>query len=326
MAARRKPRSTRWTAVPLDEPNEVWWKDIGGFEPLEGRTFAVNVDFVSLAILEAHPSGKPVTLSVPTLKNRPFRLQYLPEWPLLAVFSEESLEFLDVSDPRSPQRRMLFEYEVGHERAVTSIDGDLYVTHENGVAWLNPKSQQPEHLFDVPDDRFFKSYPTALAANDGHLFVVGRDAGVHVYRRVSQSEFTLLRSTKKGYAPTSTRWWAPGVLMLTGNEDVIAVDTRVPQKTAIQKSCKVTKLDIESPLCRVSETEAFVAGSHLRSRDLVLASIDLADPLKPVVRETEIVGDPALDWHSSRAIRVGDQLFAGSMYLERLHVFRREGP
>lgn len=323
MAARRKPRSTRWAEVPLDEPNEVWWKDIGGLLPLEGRTFAVNVDFVSLALLEAHPSGKPLTLSVPKLKNRPFRLQYLPEWPLLAVFSEESLEFLDVSDPRSPQRRLLFEYEVGHERAVASIDGDLYVTHENGVAWLNPERNQPEHLFDVPDDAFFKSYPTALASNDGHLFVVGRDAGVHVYRRESRTGFTLLRSTKKGYAPTSTRWWAPGVLLLTGNEDVIAVDARVPAKTSIQKSCKVAKLDIESPLCRVSETEAFVAGPHLRSGDLVLASIGLEDPLRPVLRETELVGDPALDWRSSHAIRVGDQLFVGSMYLGRLHVFRQ---
>ncbi len=322
-ARRRKPRSTAWAEVPLDAPEEIWWKKIGSLLPLEGQLFAVNVDFVSLALLETSPSGKPTTLSVPKLHARPFRLQYLPEWPLLAVFSEESLELLDVTEPRRPARRMLFEYDIGHERAVASIDQDLYVTHQNGVAWLNPQSGKPEHLFDVPDDAHFGSYPTALTAAGQELYVVGRHAGLHVYRRKSRTEFTLVRSTKRGYAPTTLCWWAPGVLVLTGNEDVISVDASVPEKAALQKSCKVAGLDIESPLCRVNDTEAFVAGSHLRTMDLVIARLDMTDPLKPVVRETDVIGDPALDWHSSHAIRVGEYVFAGSMYLDRLRVFRK---
>jgi hypothetical protein len=323
-ARRRKPRSKAWAEVPLDAPGEPWWQKVGGLLPLEGNVFAVNVDFVSLALLEAHPSGKPTTLSVPKLHQRPFKLQYLPEWPLLAVFSEESLELLDVTDPRRPTRRMLFEYEVGHERAVASIDQDLYVTHENGVAWLDPQSGKPEHLFDVPNDEFFGSYPTALTAAGQHLYVVGRDAGLHVYRRTGRGEFSLVRSTRRGYAPTTCcTWWAPGVLVLSGNEDVIAIDTSVPEKAALQKSCKLPKLELESALCRLNETEAFVAGPSLSTGDLVAASLDFSDPLSPRVRETDVLGDPALDWHSSHAIRVGDQVFAGSEYLERLHVFRR---
>lgn len=323
MATRRKPRSTAWAEVPLDAPDEAWWKPTGSLLPLEGRVFAVNVDFVSLALLETTSSGKPTTLSVPELHARPFRLQYLPEWPLLAVFSEESLELLDVTDPRRPTRRMLFEYTTGHERAVASLEKDFYVTHENGVAWLNPESGKPEHLFDVPNDKFFGSAPTALTAAGQELYVVGRDAGLHVYRRRSRTGFTLVRSTRRGYAPTECTWWAPGVLVLSGNEDVISVDTSVPEKAALQKSCKVAGLDIESPLCRVSEREGFIAGPHLRTAELVVASIDFSDPLKPVVRETEIIGDPALDWHSSHAIRVGEYVFAGSMYLDRPRVFRR---
>lgn len=111
MATRRKPRSTEWVEVPLDEPKEPWWNKVSGMVPLEGQTFALNIDFVKLVILEAQPSGTPRTLSVPTLAARPVRVHFLPEWPLLAVFSDESLELLDVSDPRAPKQVRLFEYE-----------------------------------------------------------------------------------------------------------------------------------------------------------------------------------------------------------------------
>lgn len=323
MATRRKPRSTEWVEVPLDEPNEPWWNTVSGMVPLEGQTVALNIDFVKLVILEAQPSGTPRTLSVPTLAARPVRVHFLPEWPLLAVFSDESLELLDVSDPRAPKQVRLFEYEQGHERAITSMGEDLYVTHENGVAWLDPASRKPQHLFDVPNDKFFGSYPTALTAAGDFLYVVGRHAGLHVYRRTARTDFTLVRSTQRGYAPTSCHWWAPGVLLLVGNEDVIAVDVSVPEKAKLSKSCKLTKLDIDGPLCRLDGHHAFVAGPNVRTGDLTVATLDLSEPLAPQVTETHLLGDATLDWRSSRAIRVGDQIFAGTVYVDRLHVFRK---
>lgn len=324
MAAKKKPESSKWVEVPLDAPNEIWSKDIGGFALLEGRTFAVNCDFLKLALVELDASGTLKTLSVPTLHNRPMRLKYLPEWPLLAVFHDESLELLDISDPRAPTQRMLFKYAVGHERSIASIDQDLYVTHNNGVAWLNPKTLKPEHLFDVPNDAHFGSYPTALTTAGDCLFVFGRHAGLHVYRRTSTTEFTLLRSTKKGYTPTSsTTWWSPGVLVLADNEDVIAVDTSKPEKSAIQKSCKITKTEIESQLCRMSETEAFVGAASRGKSGMVAAMIDFTNPLKPVVTERELLGNPELRWDSVHAIRIGDFIVAGSVYLDRTYVYRR---
>lgn len=322
---RRKPRSTRWLEVPLEASAEPWWGKTAGLLPLEGRSFVINLDFVRLVLLEVDPTGALRTLSVPKLHARPVRMHFLPEWPLLAVFSDDSLELLDVSDPRAPKQQLVFEYEQGHERAIASMGEDLYVTHDNGVAWLDPTTRAPVHLFDVPNDDFFGSYPTALAASGEHLFVVGRHAGVNVFRRTDRTTFTFVRTAQRGYAPTSCLWWAPGVLLLTGNEDVIPLDVSVPEKAKLLKSCKLPKLDIDGPLCRVSEREAFVAGPNVRTGDLTVASLDLSNPLAPKVLEAHVIGDPSLDWRASRALRIGDTLVAGTVYVDRPHLFRLAG-
>lgn len=331
MASRRKPTAAKPTAyreVDCSNDDLSWSASLAQLVPLGAGLFAANCDFTHLAIIDASKSGAPRVLSTFKGPYNPYRLKFLPEWPALLAISDACLDVIDLSDPSAPRSTARFTYAVGHQRSGAFIGTDFYVTHENGVALLDPKSGKPKHLFDVPDDDFFKSYPTDLAVHGEHLYVVGRHSGLQVYQRTSRTSFTLLRSVKKGYTPTELVWWVPGqVLFMVGNEDLIAVDTSKPSEAKWQKACKIKRFELDAQVHRLSATEVLVAGSHLGTRSRFgLFTIDCSSPLAPVVSHTELINQKGVDFDSAHFALAGDQLIVGGTYLERLKVFTRSMP
>lgn len=326
MASRKKAPASEWELVPCDPAPLAWSNGIGFMAPLEGGLFAANLDFVRVGIADGNAKGAPTLLAEHKPPSTFTAVKYLPEWPSLALISDDFIQFLDVTNPRKPVARATFEYDVGHERALTFMGGDLYVTHENGVALLDQRSGKPKHLFDVLEDEFFGSYPTALTSHGELLFVTGHHCGLHIYLRRDATTFEPVRAVKKGYTPTTDLlWWEPGrVLLMVGNEDVIAVDTSEPKDAKWMKSCKVKGVELHSSLARVDAKTGFVAGGKNQARNtLVFATLDLSKPLAPVVTETFTHKDKALDFDRTSIVRVGDQVFVGGVYLETLLVFRR---
>ncbi|MFT3707329.1 MAG: hypothetical protein QM817_06645 [Archangium sp.] len=325
MPARKKSRGAGWEFVPTDPAGLAWSNSIGFMTAIEGDLFAANLDFVRVGIISGEAHGAPRLLGELKPPTTFTRLEYFPDWPALAVIGSEFIQLLDVSNPASPRVSATFTYDVGHERALTFMGKDVYVTHENGVAWLDTRTGKPEHLFDIPGDEFFESYPTGLTSHGEFLFVAGRHCGLHVYRRVDAKTFDAVRSVKKGYTPTALQWWDPGrVLLMVGNEDVIAVDVRDAAAMKVMKSCKVKGVELHSPLVRIDAKTAFVAGGKTQSRNtLVLTTLDLSNPLEGVVSESFAHKDKAFDFDSASFVRVGDQVFVGGTYLETMLVFRR---
>lgn len=297
-----------------------WSKSLAAVVELGGGLIAANADNLKLVLMDASKKGAPKRIGEADPPHLFSTMKYFEEWPLLALISDDAISLYDVSTPSKPKRTAVFKYDVGHERDLTFMGKDLYVTHENGVALLDPKKRKPKHLFDVPDDEFFKSYPTGLTSHGSHLYVTGYDAGLHVYERKDAAHFELICSVAKGYTPSTLHWWIPGkVLLMVGNEDVIAVDTSTPSKVKWMKSCKVKGFNLSGQLTRLDDERAFVVGA--KHGKLAFATIDLKQPLTPKITELIKYSSKTDRFDVAHFARVGSQVIVGGTYLGRLRVF-----
>ncbi|MFO0596973.1 MAG: hypothetical protein U0228_16780 [Myxococcaceae bacterium] len=301
----------------------AWSWQVGALEPIGGSLFVAKQWEPGVVVLDGAASGPPKLVSRYVPKSVGYLFHFLEEWPALALVSREAIELVSLDDPARPRLLALHEFEVGWQRALTVMGTDLYVTHENGVAWLDPKSGKPQHLFDVPGDEFFRSYPTGLAHHGEWLFVAGRHGGLHAYRRKAQREFEHVRAVKRTYTPTRLQWWVPGrVLLLVGNEDVIAVDVSKPETMKASTSCKLKRAELETPLVKLSDDRAFAAGHRLRSKQVIFGTVDLANPLAPKLLSEDVVdAADGADLRDAGCLRVGSQVFVASVYLERMRIF-----
>jgi len=205
---------------------------------------------------------------------------------------------LDLANPIDPKQVGAFPFNLGYERSGVLVGDDLYMTFKNGLAVLDHDKGLPRPIATILNDEFFDSYPTDLLAGSDFLYVSGLHAGLHIYSIQSPGKLDLVRSIKKGYTPTHLQWWEQDeILLMVGNEDIIAVDTSTPQKASQKKSCKLKDIKLAPALAREG-SQGLVVGYGLKTNrnTIRIATIDMSVPLEPkVISKTELAVEERAD-------------------------------
>ncbi len=130
----------------------------------------------------------------------PLRLHLLAETPLrlhhrmkvldkaLVTFGQNAIEKLDLSDPSKPQVSLKAEGSAQYARSGCLAQGQIYVTHGNGVGRV--VNGQIEPLLDIKNDKYFASYPSDIIGFEDTLYVAGRHAGLHIFKIQTDGRLT----------------------------------------------------------------------------------------------------------------------------------------
>lgn len=178
----------------------------------------------------------------------------------LYLFGEQCVEIVDVSKPENPKSVSQIKFQSSDKIRSGAPDREgLYITNKNTIARIGEDGKMTECAV-IHNDEFFGDYPNDITIHNGYLYAVGRHAGLHIFKILNETKLEFLKNITVGYTPTDLSWFEIGkMLVLIGNEYVIAIDVSNPEKARRLKAAKLPGTELCNQYIR-KQNSIYIAG------------------------------------------------------------------
>lgn len=200
----------------------------------------------------------------------------------LYLFAYYAIEIFDLTDVNNVRKLEKIQFDrnlvIGSHsmqsynhvgRCGALMNDKLVFSFFNGIARM--ENGIVKMMIEI-DYKRFKLEKKDILFHNGHLYVVGRDAGIFNFK-VSGDDFKLVQNITKGYTPTSFLLHSDNsTLILIGGADFITIDISNPDKIVRHKSAK-TNAELCGQLARYKDQ--YLSVGWTTSNKIQLASFEI---------------------------------------------------
>lgn len=295
--------------MPFTERSFVELGRVFGLTALDGHVIAA----IESGVCVLSPRGA----SYEAGPSHPFpvpRLIAANDWPAVVAIDDKRIDVLGVSDGSLQLMAQLTSVNLGREPAAVFIGQSLYVTDSTGVALADFGAGTLRHLFDVPAPEpkhasdTFRDSPRGLAVVDGHLLVSSYH-GLYVYQPDAGGQFVHVGTAKRrGISPPKVQLIADGLVALSGNDTLLAIDCRVPSNPIAHKPTLALKHEqFCMPLSRTGPSTLLAVAIGLNNAHAVLYDLEVG-PTGELTLASKVRIKPSRGLFGLRSVLVGSHL------------------